>query len=340
MSAMSVAKVMLVLSSLAAVFLLSCASDEPASAGPPTTTKAASTGGQGGGGGVAATTSTGATGFGGSLTVGSGGADVAQFAELWYSVDQLLVYVSISDVDGAVVQSQTSNITTSAELGQCALTMLADGSLLGARLSDNDQQTYLFHVPEPPRDGSDVTPVALGIMPDKIMLEGLYTDCDGRIYAMDTGVDASSSTGNRLLRFTGDVLQGDFSFAVVTDLGNADVADIDDMSPGIKNNTITDNPGLGIDSGEIYDFNYDTGTGTKVADGGTWGIHALGGPLFLDGVSRLYVLSQDADLYEIDPQTFTLSASLFTGPTPTKGHAGWSGLAGPLTDCETGFVPK
>ena len=49
-------------------------------------------------------------------------------------------------------------------------------------------------------------------MPDSIMIEGLYTDCEGRLYGMDSGVDDSSAEGNRLLRFTGNVTGGDFAF--------------------------------------------------------------------------------------------------------------------------------
>ena len=98
------------------------------------------------------------------------------------------------------------------------------------------------------------------------MLEGLYTDCDGRLYGMDTGADVGSSTGNRLLRFTGDYLAGDFTYQVISDLSTADVADIDDLGPGVAlDGAITDNPGFAIDSGDIYEFNYETGTGTNSA---------------------------------------------------------------------------
>jgi hypothetical protein len=223
-------------------------------------------------------------------------------------------------------------------VGQNAITMLDDGSLLGARLSRADDQSYFYHIAEPPRDGAEVTPERLGVMPGGIMVEGLYSDCEGRIYVMDTGADNSSSEGNRLLRFTSDVLSGDFEFDVVSDLASAVVADIDDMGPGIEDNQVTDNPGLAIDTGDIYDFNYETGTGTQVATGGTFGIHVLGGDLFSDGRTRLYVLSSDAELFEVDPETFSLSDVLMTGPEPDEGMRGWSGLAGPLTECDSGFT--
>jgi hypothetical protein len=180
----------------------------------------------------------------------------------------------------------------------------------------------------------------IGVMPDSIMLEALYTDCEGRLYGMDTGVDVGSSTGNRILRFVGNVLDGDFDFHVVSDLSTAVVADIDDMGPGIdEQGNITDNPGLAIDSGNIYEFDYTLGTGTQVAQGGTWGIHALGGTLFDDNVSRVYLLSSTANLYELDPNTYAVSDVLATGPTTQGTYSGWSGLAGPLTDCITGFPP-
>jgi hypothetical protein len=259
------------------------------------------------------------------------------WSELWYSADDLLVYVQIDESDGSVVGFTGSSID-GLPLGQNCLTMLAAGSLLGARLSQADDLTYFYHVPDPPRDGSAVTPVMLGVMIDQIMLEALYTDCDGRIYGMDTGLDVGSNTGNRLLRFTGDVLASEFDYEVISDLSVADVADIDDMGPGIDSDgEITDNPGFAIDTGDIYDFDYETGFGTLIGSGGTWGIHALGGPLFDDEVARLYILSSDANLYEVDPFTYEVSESLGTGPAVSQGHPGWSGLAGPLTDCVSAF---
>lgn len=260
------------------------------------------------------------------------------WAELWYSADTILVYIQLDEDDGSVV-SFTSSEMSGLPNGHNLLTMLKDGSLFGARLSEADSLTYFYIIEDPPRDGSPVTVAMLGTMPDGIMLEALYTDCDGRLYGMDTGLDVSSSTGNRLLRFTGDYLASDFSYVVVSDLEVADVADIDDMGPGIDDeNKITDNPGFAIDSGNIYDFDYETGIGTLIASGGTWGIHALGGSLFTDGISRLYVLSMNAELYEVDPVSFEVSDLLGTGPTVTTGSPGWSGLAGPLTDCVSGFI--
>lgn len=304
-------------------------------------------GGAGGAGAGAAASAAGGhnagggLGSGGSFGVGgSGSGGVEQYAELWYAVDQLLVRIELSAIDGSFVGFTTSDMEGGFAVGQNALTMLEDGSLLGARLSKADFQTYFYYIADPPHDGSSVTPDQIGVMPDDIMLEGLYTDCDGRVYGMDTGADDTNAEGNRLLRFTGDVTAGDFTFTVVSDLATADVADIDDMSPGIVSGEISDNPGLAIDTGDIYAFDYETGSGNQVATGGTYGIHALGGPLFSDHTARLFVLSQAAELYEVDPSTFALSGVLATGPTPAMGVAGWSGLAGPLTDCVTGFVPE
>jgi len=260
------------------------------------------------------------------------------YAELWYLVDQQLVHVALDDT-GAVASIDSSTITVALDTGQTGITMLSDGSLLAERLSKVDYQSYFIHIPSPPRDGSEVTPVEVGVMPDHIMLEGLYTDCEGRVYGMDSGVDDSSADGNRLLRFTGNVTGGDFAFDVVSDLATADVADIDDMSPGIDSNQITDNPGLAIDTGNIHAFNFETGSGTQIAQAGTFGIHALGGPLFTDGTSRLYVLNEGAQLFEVDPVSFGVSGVLGTGPTTAQGPPGWSALAGPLTSCETGFTP-
>lgn len=268
------------------------------------------------------------------------GADAAVavpiFTELWYSVDDRLIRVVLDTADGSVVEL-VPTMLAGMEVGHNCLTMLDDGSLLGARLSEADGLTYLFHIAAPPRDGGTATATQLGVMPDTIKLEGLYTDCDGRVYAMDTGADASSSTGNRLLRFTGDFLNSDFNFTVVSDLSSATVADIDDMGPAIVDNEIKDNPGLAIDSGTVYDFDYETGTGTMSGAGGDWGIHALGKELFTDGTARLYVLNSNAELFEMDPNTYALSDVLVTGPGDVNGFAGWSGLAGPLTECDSGF---
>lgn len=279
---------------------------------------------------------------GGGRSDDSGAGDsVKMYPELWYSVDQLLVLVSLNPADGTIASITSSTIALQLDSGHSAITMLKDGSLLVSRLSMVDDQSHLFHVPTPPRDGSNVTPTALGVMPGGIMLEGLYTDCNGLVYGMDTGADDSTAQGNRLLRFTGNVTSSDFTFVVISDLATADVADIDDMSPGIENNLVTDNPGLAIDTGNIHAFNYESGRGTQVAKAGTFGIHALGGPLFQDGRSRLYVFNDAAQLFEVNPVTFAMSAALGTGPTPARGGAGWSGLAGPLTNCKTGFTgPK
>lgn len=326
--------------SLASVFCLvvvaACSdSDESGNQLAGATTGTSSGGAGGGTGGAAQGGDFGSGGF------GSGGSPaVEQFTELWYSVDDLLVRIALDKSDGSVADFQSATMMGTFPVGQNAITMLADGSLLGARLSQLDDETHFYWIAEPPRDGSDVTPQPLGVMPDAIMLEGLYTDCEGRVYGMDTGSDDTNADGNRLLRFTADVTAGDFTFVVVSDLGTADVADIDDMSPGIDNNNITDNPGLALDSGTVHHFNYETGSGTQVGMGGTYGIHALGGPLFNDLRSRLYVLSIDGELFELDPVSYTSSGVLGSGPTPTNGIPGWSGLAGPLTDCESGFVPK
>jgi hypothetical protein len=280
-------------------------------------------------------------GDGGRGDGGGTGTTGEIFPELWYCVDQLLVHVELGP-DGTVKKIQSSTISQKLDSGQSAITMLNDGSLLVSRLSKADNQSYFFHVAKPPRDGSPVTPTLLGVMPNKIMIEGLYTDCKGRLYAMDTGSDDSSAKGNRLLRFTGNVTGGDYAFVQVSDLGTADVADIDDMGPGINSdNKIVDNPGLAIDTGHIYAFNFETGKGKQVTEAGTYGIHALGGSLFGDKRSRLYVMNESAQLFEINPTTFASSKVLGTGPKPAEGAAGWSSLAGPLTDCaESGFVTQ
>jgi len=254
---------------------------------------------------------------------------------LWYSVENKLHYIEIDPADGSVVRLVTSTITTPLVDGQNGLTMLEDGSLLGSR--ERAGETQIFHVPDPPTEASEIEVTVLGVVPDELRIEALYTDCQGLVYLMDTGSDTSSVEGNRLIRFTGDYLAGDLAYEVITDLANASVADIDDMGPGIdEDGEITDGRGFAIDSGTVYDFDYNTGTGTEIGMGGTFGIHALGGPLFDDGRARLYLLDGSAQLFEADPVDLTLSPVLVVGPDP-EGDArpGWSGLAGPLTECES-----
>lgn len=266
---------------------------------------------------------------------------IPMYPELWYSVDQWLIRVELN-ADGTIKEFQSSTITTQLDSGHSAITMLKDGSLLIARLSEDDSQSHFFYVAKPPRDSADVTPTSLGVMPDGIMIEGLYTDCEGRLYAMDTGANAADATGNRLLRFTKDVTAGDYTFVQVSDLSSVGVADIDDMGPGINSvNKIVDNPGFAIDTGRIYKLNFETGKSSEVGNAGSFGIHALGGSLFSDGRSRLYVMSEAAEIIELNPTSYTSSGVLGRGPKAERGFWGWSGLTGPLTDCAaSGFVTQ
>ena len=186
------------------------------------------------------------------------------------------------------------------------------------------------------RESSDTVPA---VSSQAIFIEALYTDCDGRVYLMDTGVDSVSIAGNRLIRFSGNFLAGDFAFDVITDLAVSNVADIDDLGPGIaRDGSIRDNPGLAIDSTEVYEMSYTEGTGVLLGTAGTYGIHAIGGELFDDEVSRLYILDLSANLYEADPTTLALSPVLATGPAHPSGfEPGLTGIAGPLTNCVTNF---
>lgn len=255
---------------------------------------------------------------------------------LWYSVENKLHYVKLDETDGSVVELVTSTISTPLLDGFNGLTMLEDGSLLGSRVLEG-MGTQIFHVPEPPVEPSTIEVDILGMVPDTLIVEALYTDCKGLVYLMDSGADLSTADGNRLIRFTGQYLAGDFDYEVITDLQNSVVADIDDLGPGIDlMGEITDGSGFAIDSGEVYRFDYNLGSGLKLGDGGTWGSHALGGPLFTDAKARLYLLDIDARLFEADPVTIALSPVLTTGPKPEgDAPAGWSGLTGPLTECES-----
>jgi len=268
---------------------------------------------------------------------------------LWYSVDKSLMYIELSPADGSVVGLVHNALIVDEPLfhGQNGLTMLEGGALLGSR--EAAMGTQIYYVPDPPV--SVDTPAQgyfLGMVPNDgqnqpIRVEALYTDCDGRVYLMDTGVDVTNSIGNRLLRFTGDYLAGDLAFEVITNLQNASVGDIDDMSPGIVNGEISDSFGFAIDSSRLWQIDYTTGTGMQLSlTSGTYGVHALGGPLFDDGEPRLYVLSAGnantgGQLFGISLGDYASSMPLVEGPDLdlNVGVNGWSGLAGPLTECMT-----
>ncbi|MEZ4383999.1 MAG: hypothetical protein R3A79_21885 [Nannocystaceae bacterium] len=272
----------------------------------------------------------------GTTTTGGDENPLWNTPNLWYSVEDKLHYIAIDDSDGSVVDLVTSTIATPLLDGFTGITMLEDGSLLGSRVLEG-MGTQIFYVADPPTEPSTIDVQILGMVPDALLIEALYTDCKGLVYLMDSGADLTTSTGNRLIRFTGDYLGGDLSYEVITDLENASVADIDDLGPGIDpQGEITDGEGFAIDSGTVYLFNYNDGTGSQLGKGGTWGSHALGGPLFTDGTARLYLLDINANLVEAHPQTLALSGTLVTGPKPAgDAPAGWSGLTGPLTECQS-----
>ena len=266
-------------------------------------------------------------------------------AELWYSVGHFLVYIELAPATGLPLRITKSELygDTDILIGSNAITMLRDGSLVGTRLQVTEVfTTQIYRIPSPPRDGSLALFEQIGIMPDNIALEALYTDCDGRLYAMDTGEHEWTVNGNRPIRFNGDFLAGVFTFDIVSDFSTATMADIDDMAPGIDaEGAVIDNPGFAIDSEVVYIFDFETSMGEQVGEGGDWGIHALGGTLFDDGISRLYLLSQDAELLLMDPSDYSVSEVLIQGPQDVDDPdaTGHSGLAGPLTPCETRFVP-
>lgn len=273
----------------------------------------------------------------------TGGNGLWDTPNLWYAVDKALIYIEIDPMDGSVIKLVHNELVADTALwnGQNGLTMLEDGTLLGSRESKDGTQIY--HIPTPSTtEDTPATAVFLGIVPGQQgegppRVEALYTDCNGRIYLMDTGEDVGSSAGNRLLRFKGAYLEGALEFDVITDLGDASVADIDDMSPGIIDGEISDGVGFAMDSSDLWQIDYTTGTGKLLAGtDGTWGIHALGGPLFGDGEPRLYILSSDAELLRVKLDDYS-STSLITGPDLKldTGYNGWSGLAGPLTECMT-----
>jgi hypothetical protein len=215
-----------------------------------------------------------------------------------------------------------------------SLTQLENGSIIWASIIGDERpfESRLYYIEDPKCDGSTSTAKFLGIMPDQIGIEGLYTDASDRIYVMDTGLQVSSSDENRLLRFTAEVLSGDFNYEVVTDLTDS-VPDIDDLGPGIDkiNGTVVDTPGFAIDTYDVYDVDYETGDFSYVGlSEGVWGIHAINGSYFTDSKSRLYVISGIpqlgeiiSTLYEIDPDTGATLRVLGSGPSGT-------GLTGPL----------
>lgn len=268
---------------------------------------------------------------------------------LWYAAGDRLIYIELDPDDSTVALLVVHQILADAALPTqgTGIAMLDDGGLLIARGPQSgpsgdyfaDSSSIFYSASPPTTVAGNAQFELLGQLPDNVAVEGMHVDCEGLVYLMDSGTNSGSAQGNRLLRFTGDYLGGDLSYEVITDLSTASVADIDDMSPGIDaRGELTDSQGFAIDSGTVYDFDYLSGTGSALGMAGTFGIHALGGPLFTDRTARLYVLSSDAELFEVDPVTLASSGVLAVGPDipglPTNGNAG---LAGPLTACESGF---
>ncbi len=270
-------------------------------------------------------------------------ASIASAApDLWYVNGTKLTYIEVS-ADGSSATLTPGDISPSLSGVQFGLTLLPDGSLLGATLEGTatSGSSTMFHIPSPPTDGSTALVIELGTMIEGVRLEGLYTDCAGRVYGMDTGVHTATAEDNRLIRFTGDVPGGDFSYEVVSDL-SASIPDIDDLGPGIDGSgDVVDNPGIAIDSGFVHRIDYDSGSNSPVgASSGTFGIHTLDGSEFSDGVSRLYVLHHDGWLYEIDPDDGSTILLLGQGPGGASGtNDVASGLTGPLPQCDSGFQP-
>lgn len=258
---------------------------------------------------------------------------------LWYSTENRLNYIEIDPADGTVVQLVTSTITTPMIDGQTGITMLESGGLVLSR--ESAAGTEIYYIEEPPTVASDIEVEVLGMVPDSLRIEALYTDCEGLVYLMDTGTDVVDTNGNRLIRFTEDYLAGDLSYEVITDLSIGNAPDIDDLGPGIdKDGEVTDGQGFAIDSGTVYDFNYTEGNGVSLGTAGTYGVHVLGGPLFDDETARLFIFDVTARLFEADPATLTLSDVLVTGPETIGGTAaGLSGITGPLTECVTTLPP-
>ncbi|WP_152629937.1 HYR domain-containing protein [Haliangium ochraceum] len=275
--------------------------------------------------------------------VADDGARVAEVPfgqELWYmSGSSQLVRVTL-EPDGSL-EAFTSSVMQAGDsrtlpsTGSGILTVLADGSLLGAINSGpcSGFSSHLFHIAEPPREGGPAVYTALGVMPQGIGVEALHTDCDGRVYAMDTGVACHTQPGNRLLRFLGEVTAGDFSFDVVSDLSDG-VPDIDDMSPGLgPDGEILDNPGLALDSRELYTIDYQTGDNARLGfSAAYYGIHAFPGSAYADGRGRVYATSLDGQLYDISPSDGGTLHFLGTGPGSSYT------LAGAMPpECQTGF---
>jgi hypothetical protein len=204
--------------------------------------------------------------------------------------------------------------------------MLEDGSLLWATQEGSSKPfvSKFFHIEDPQCNCNTSYAKFLGVMPDDIGIEALYTDALGRIYVMDTGQQHSSSVGNRLLRFTGDVVIGDFTYEVVNGPPHS-VPDIDGLGPGINktNGWVVDTPGFAIDSYDLYSVDYETGAFSFIgATDGPYTIHAINGSYFSDGKSRLYTLTgipqvgeTSSTLYEINPDTGVTLRNLGSGPS-------------------------
>ncbi len=272
-----------------------------------------------------------------ALAVNVRGADAQ--VTMWYQSGAFGLVRADVEADGSTVTFSESTIvpdTTITAGGAYGITELLDGSLLACMGSGAGPFTmHCVHIPTPPAPGELTTAATdLGLFPSGIGFEGLYTDCDGRLYAVDTGTTNVTAVGNRLLRFTGDVLSGDYSFEEIVSL--AAVGDIDDLGPGIDDaGRVTDNPGFMIDTTTVFTIHYLTGSSGLVGtSGGRWGIHAVDRSRFSDGESRVFVLNNDGALRRADPDTAATLETLGTGPGTAAIY-----LTGALGTCVSAIPP-
>ena len=258
-------------------------------------------------------------------------------AELWLSAEDWLVRAPLGPL-GGVERYEFYPMPADVPQGMTSLTRLPGGGLLMSRTTS--ATTLFYIVPEPPRDddGREVSVMALGNILGDLLVEGLFTACDGDVYVFDSGTDTDTTMGGgRVLRFTGQVTLGEYATEVTRDFGDPS-PDYDDLGPAIVDNELVDSPMLAIDTGAVHSVDVAEGTSTVVVPDvrAGLGVHALGRTYFDDDQARLYVLSRIGDVVGVDPETGA-SQTLIEWPDRTDEFRAFSGLGGSLTDCTTGL---
>ncbi len=224
-----------------------------------------------------------------------------------------------------------------------AVTLMPDGSIVGATATQGYfSETFQIDSADLEARVSPITVTVLGTVGYDI--EAMFTDCLGRVYAVDTGTSSTTATGNRLLRWASVV---DFPNGPYEEIGDlaATGTDLDELGPGIVEGGVCDEPGYAADTGNIYRISYVNGTVEYLGTvDGVFNVHALDGSFFQDRRSRALIMRGHAlsagipvELYAMHPNN--VEPITLLGSTPTPIAHGFTGPMPRVCECGTQIPP-